>query len=290
MTADVPVLEVRGLKKHYPVRTGLLRRVTGWTEAVDGVDLLIEREGAAQGLAGESGSGKTTLVRTLLGLTRPTAGSARFWGEEVASLSGARLRAFRRDVQMVFQDAGLALDPRWTAARSIEEPLRAHAADMDRAARRRRVAELLELVGLLPEHGRRYPHELSGGQRQRVVIARALALSPRFLVLDEPTSSLDVSVQAQILNLLQDLRERLGLTYLLISHDLAVIDFLCERTAVMRAGRIVEEGPVSEVLVRPRHPYTRALLASVPGHRAPAGDEGAASGENGEGQAVEEEV
>lgn len=262
--ATAPVLEVRNLKKHFPVRSGLLRRVRGWVPAVDGVDLVVERPGTAHGLAGESGSGKTTLIRTLLGLIPATAGEVRFWGRDVRGLRGAELQAFRRSVQVVFQDPTGALDPRWTVGRAVAEPLRVHRPDLSEAQRRARVSELLEQVGLLPEHARRYPHELSGGQRQRVVIARALALEPKFLILDEPTSALDVSVQAQILNLLQDLRERLNLTYLLISHDLAVIDFLCERTSVMYRGRIVEEGPVGRVLSKPAHPYTKALIASLP--------------------------
>ncbi|MCS6932660.1 MAG: ABC transporter ATP-binding protein [Acetobacteraceae bacterium] len=252
MTA--PLLEVRGLAKHYPLKHGRIVR------AVDGVDLALA-PGESVGLVGESGCGKSTVARLVLRLIPPTAGSIRFEGRELTGLSDSALRPLRRHMQIIFQNPHAALDPRRTVFASVAEPLVVQGlAGRDLQAR---VARLLVQVGLPEGFLWRYPHELSGGQKQRVCIARALALEPRLLVLDEPTSALDVSVQAQILEFLQELRARLGLAYLFISHNLAVVRQVCDRVAVMYLGRIVEEGPAERIFGAPRHPYTRALVASV---------------------------
>ena len=257
----MPLLEITRLVKEFSTHGNASDRGRT-TRAVDEVSLSIER-GETFGLVGESGSGKTTLARCLLRLVEPTAGRVAFDGQDVLALSARPLRQLRRRMQMIFQDPYSSLDPRMRAGAIVEEPLVIHRSG-SAAARRARVAELFALVGLDPSHARRYPHEFSGGQRQRVGIARALALAPAFLVADEPVSALDVSVQAQILNLLMDLQQRLGLTYLLISHDLRVVGHVCDRVAVMYRGRIVERGRAADVLRSPRHPYTQALLSAVP--------------------------
>jgi len=256
------LLEVEGLRKEYPVRRGFLLRQRGTVQALAGVDLTVER-GECLALVGESGSGKTTLGRCALRLIEPTAGRVLFDGEDLAALPGRELRARRRRFQMVFQDPYGSLDPRQRVASIIAEPLEIHSA-LDRAGRAARVAELLALVGLAPELASRYPHELSGGQRQRVGIARALAPEPDLLVADEPVSSLDVSVRGQILDLLADLSKRLGLTLLLIAHDMAAVERLADRVAVMYLGRIVELAPRAALFRRPLHPYTASLLSAVP--------------------------
>jgi len=262
-SAQVPLLTMRGLQVHFPIHQGVLRRVVGHVRAVDGISLDLYA-GRTLALVGESGCGKTTAGKGLLQLVPPTGGSVRYRGQELIGLSHRRLRPFRKDLQIVFQDPFASMNPRMLVGDIVGEGLQALRLAPKRAERMRRVAELLELVGLDPESANRYPHEFSGGQRQRLCIARALALEPRVLVCDEPTSALDVSVQAQILNLLKDLQERLGLAYLFITHDLSVVSYLAHEVAVMYLGRVVEHGQVSEVLDDPRHPYTRALLSAVP--------------------------
>jgi ABC-type oligopeptide transport system ATPase subunit len=257
-----PLLEVRGLRKYFPVRRGSLGRVTGQVRAVDDIDLQIRR-GETLGLVGESGSGKTTLGRTLLRLIEPTAGEALFDGEDIFRMDRGSLRRLRRRAQIVFQDPYGSLNPRLTVGETLREVLQVHRLAGGRAADRR-VGELLELVGLSPAHAHRYPHEFSGGQRQRIGIARALSVEPEFIICDEPVSALDVSVQAQILNLLRDLQAQLGLAYLFIAHDLSVVEHVSDRIAVMYLGRIVEVGTTREIVQSPRHPYTRALLSAVP--------------------------
>jgi ABC-type oligopeptide transport system ATPase subunit len=253
---------VRGLKKYFPVRRGSLGRVTGQVRAVDDVGFQIRR-GETLGLVGESGSGKTTLGRTLLRLIEPTAGEALFDGEDIFRMDRGSLRRLRRRAQIVFQDPYGSLNPRLTVGETLREVLQVHRLARGRAADRR-VGELLELVGLSPAHAHRYPHEFSGGQRQRIGIARALSVEPEFIICDEPVSALDVSVQAQILNLLRDLQAQLGLAYLFIAHDLSVVEHVSDRIAVMYLGRIVEVGTTREIVQSPRHPYTRALLSAVP--------------------------
>ncbi|HET9986040.1 MAG TPA: oligopeptide/dipeptide ABC transporter ATP-binding protein [Longimicrobiales bacterium] len=256
------LLVVRGLKKYFPIRKGFLGRVTGQVKAVDGVSFWVGR-GETLGLVGESGSGKTTTGRTLLRLTEPTDGTARFEGQNVFALGGAELRKLRRRAQIVFQDPYGSLNPRMTVGETLREVLKVH--DLARGgAASARVRELLETVGLRREAEARYPHEFSGGQRQRIGIARALSVEPDFIVCDEPVSALDVSVQAQVLNLLEDLQERLGLAYLFIAHDLSVVEHVSDRIAVMYLGRIVELGDARAVVATPRHPYTKALLSAVP--------------------------
>ena len=257
-----PLLEVTDLVKHFPVRRGAMRRRTGSVRAVDGVSLRLKR-GEALGLVGESGCGKTTLARLVLRLTRPTAGSVVFDGADLNGVTAAELRALRPRMQMIFQDSHSSLNPRLAVGRSIAEPLLQHTT-LSRAERAGRVAELMTVVGLDPGLATRMPHEFSGGQRQRVGIARALALNPDLIVCDEPISSLDISIQAQIVNLLADIRERLGPSYLFISHDLRMVRHLCDRVAVMRRGRIVEIGAAEALFRKPAHPYTRALLSAVP--------------------------
>jgi ABC-type oligopeptide transport system ATPase subunit len=257
----MPFVEVSHLVKHFTRGRGLFRRGTV-VPAVDDVTFHIH-EGETFGLVGESGSGKTTTGRCLLRLIEPTSGSVLFRGEDVLSFSGRRLREARRDMQIVFQDPYSSLNPRMRAWRIVEEPLVIHRLG-DRRARRERVAELFNLVGLDPAHLERYPHQFSGGQRQRIGMARALALNPSFLVLDEPVSALDVSVQAQVVNLLMDLQQRLKLTYLFIAHDLRLVEHICTRVAVMYLGRIVEMGPATALFQSPQHAYTRALLSAIP--------------------------
>ncbi len=255
------LVDVRGLTKHFPVDGGLFRRKSGPVRAVDGVSFEVRR-GETLGLVGESGSGKTTTGRLVLRLLEPTAGTVRFAGRDLAELDAEELRRLRRRAQLVFQDPYASLNPRMTAGDAIREVLGVHGLARGRAGRR--IDEVLRLVGLGPEHARRYPHEFSGGQRQRVGIARALAVEPEFIVCDEPVSALDVSVQAQVLNLLDELQDRLGLTYLFIAHDLSVIEHVSDRIAVMYLGRIVELAPADAVIRAPRHPYTKALLSAVP--------------------------
>jgi oligopeptide/dipeptide ABC transporter ATP-binding protein len=259
---DAPLVEGRGLQKRYPLRGGLFGRARAWVRAVEDVSLAI-RPGETLGLVGESGCGKSTLGRLLLRLTEPTAGDVLFEGRSLLGLAPRELRAARRRMQIIFQDPYGSLNPRMRVGSIVGEGLAIHGLGT-RADRRRRVGELLELVGLHPDAARRYPHEFSGGQRQRIGIARALAVEPRFVVADEAVSALDVSIQAQIINLLQDLRRRLGLTMLFIAHDLRVVEHISDRVAIMYLGRIVEVGTREEIFERPRHPYTRALLSAVP--------------------------
>jgi peptide/nickel transport system ATP-binding protein len=255
------LVSVRDLKVHFPIRDGLLlNRQVGAVKAVDGVDLDIE-EGRTLGLVGESGCGKSTLGRALLRLTPITEGTVTFDGVDVAGLRGKELRRRRQDMQMVFQDPLASLNPRQSVETILTEPLRAHGIAYDR---RTRVRELLDQVGLPAAAAQKYPHEFSGGQRQRIGIARAIALEPRFVIADEPVSALDVSIQAQVLNLLEELQEKLGLTYLVIAHDLAVVRHVSDEVAVMYLGGVVEQAPSDTLYAEPRHPYTKALMSAVP--------------------------
>ena len=255
------LLEVTGLKVHFPIRTGLLRRATGLIRAVDGVSFAIE---AAEtfALVGESGCGKSTTGYAVLGMIAPTGGRIDFLGSDLTQLDRAALRRAQRDMQIIFQDPYSSLDPKMPVGESIGEPLAARGL-LSGAALAARVAEVLELVGLQAAHARRYPHEFSGGQRQRIVIARALALQPKLIVCDEPVSALDVSIRSQILNLLIRLQRELGVAYLFISHDLAVVRHVSDRVAVMYLGRIVEQAPTERLFAAPAHPYTQALLSAI---------------------------
>jgi ABC-type oligopeptide transport system ATPase subunit len=261
--ARQPLLVVEGLEKHFPVRSGfLVERTTDWVKAVDGVSFSVE-EGTTLGLVGESGSGKSTTGYCVLQLLKPTAGSVRFEGRELTELKGEELRKMRREMQIVFQDPYSSLNPRMTVGDIVSEPLEVHGIG-NRKTRRESVRRLLDVVGFDPSFTNRYPHEFSGGQRQRIGIARALALNPKLIVCDEPVSALDVSIQAQILNLLRDLQRDFGLTYLFIAHDLAVVRAMSDTIAVMNQGKIVETGPAEQVYTAPREEYTKALLTAVP--------------------------
>ena len=257
------MLEVAGLVKHFPVRGGVFGRTSGHVRAVDGLDFHV-KEGETLALVGESGCGKSTVGRLVLRLIEPSAGAVRFEGDNLLALGAEEMRARRRRLQVIFQDPYASLNPRMTVGAMLGEPLYLHGLAKDEAARRKRIAELLELVGLRPEHARRYPHEFSGGQRQRLAIARALAVEPKLIVADEPVSALDVSIQAQVINLMKQLQQRFGLAYIFISHDLAVVKHIADRIAVMYLGRIVETATTEELFRNPRHPYTRALLSAVP--------------------------
>ena len=258
-----PLLEVQGLTKHFPVRRGAFGLVSGHVRAVDGVDFHVDA-GETLAIVGESGCGKSTAGRLVLRLLEPTGGGVRFEGVDLLGLSDSQMRAQRRLMQVIFQDPYASLNPRMTVGAMLGEPLMLHGLATSEAARRTRVGELLELVGLRPEHARRYPHEFSGGQRQRLAIARALAVEPKLIVADEPVSALDVSIQAQVINLMRSLQARFGLAYVFISHDLAVVKHIADRVAVMYLGKIVETATTDDLFRNPRHPYTRALLSAVP--------------------------
>ncbi len=259
---DAPHLAVDGLVVRFPIMGGVLRRTVGWVSAVEDVSFAIPR-GRTLGLVGESGSGKTTIGRAIVRVNRPQSGTIRLGGEDLLALSGEELRRRRRSFQMVFQDPQSSLDPRQTVGQILAEPLRTHGLPAS-GERNARIAELLGMVGLDPRFTSRYPHEFSGGQRQRIGIARALAVEPELIVCDEPISALDVSIQAQVLNLLEELQERLGLTYLVIAHDLAVVRHLAHDVAVMYLGRLVEIADAEDLYAAPAHPYTIALLSAVP--------------------------
>jgi oligopeptide transport system ATP-binding protein len=253
------LVEVKDLVKHYPIRSGIVfRHDVGAVKAVDGISFDLEA-GETFALVGESGCGKSTTARCVLRLIEPTSGSIRFDGEEITTASVARMRTLRREMQMIFQDPFASLNPRMTVRGILREPFTIHGLEADG-----KVEALLEMVGLLPEHASRYPHEFSGGQRQRVGIARAIALDPKLIVCDEPVSALDVSIRAQVLNLLEDLQSRLGLTFLFIAHDLSVVRHIASRVAVMYLGTIVELAPTDDLFERPSHPYTQALISAVP--------------------------
>jgi len=261
--SDEPLVHIENLKKHFPIRRGIIfQRQVGAVQAVDGVSFDIHR-GETMGLVGESGCGKSTTGRTMLRLYPPTGGSVLFGGKDIFKSNGRDLLAIRRQAQMIFQDPYASLNPRWTVNAIVGEPLWVHGLAKGRA-QTERVQELLKLVGLNPMYVNRYPHEFSGGQRQRIGVARALASDPEFIICDEPISALDVSIQAQVVNLLEDLQNKLGLTYLFIAHDLSMVRHICDRVAVMYLGKIVELAPKDELYSNPLHPYTQALLSAVP--------------------------
>lgn len=256
------ILEVKNLKKFFPIRKGFFLREVGQVRAVDDISFNVIK-GETIGLVGESGCGKSTLGRTLIRLYDPTAGTIQFEGQDFLGMKGEKLRTKRRDMQMIFQDPFASLDPRMTVGQILRQPFEIHGI-LNPKQRDERIKYLLEVVGLKASHVNRYPHEFSGGQRQRICIARALTLEPKLIICDEPVSALDVSIQAQILNLLKELQEKLGLTYVFISHDLSVIEHLCDRVAVMYLGKIVEMAPRDEIFNNPKHPYTQALIAAIP--------------------------
>ena len=262
ISTEDTLIEVKNLKVHFPVRGGLLGRSHAYVKAVDGVDMIIKR-GETLGLVGESGCGKSTTGRAILQLIKPTSGSVRFKGQELTTLNPSQIRQARANMQMIFQDPVGSLDPRFRVGEIVAEPLQ-NFQRWSKGEIRKRVEMLLEVVGLNPKYINRYPHEFSGGQRQRIGIARALALNPAFVVCDEPVSALDVSIQAQVLNLLADLQERFGLTYLFIAHNLSVVEYICNRVAVMYLGHIVEVAERDALYERPLHPYTQALFSAIP--------------------------
>ncbi|MFF2507355.1 ABC transporter ATP-binding protein [Streptomyces sp. NPDC058067] len=264
MPASEPILEVSGLVKHYPLTQGILfKKQVGAVKAVDGVDFALG-QGETLGIVGESGCGKSTVAKMLVNLERPTAGQIKYKGEDVTKLSGRALKAVRRNIQMVFQDPYTSLNPRMTVGDIIGEPYEIHPEVAPKGDRRRRVQDLLDVVGLNPEYINRYPHQFSGGQRQRIGIARGLALRPEIIVADEPVSALDVSVQAQVVNLLDSLQNEFDLSYVFIAHDLSIVRHISDRVGVMYLGRIVEIGTDEEIYEHPTHPYTQALLSAVP--------------------------
>jgi len=263
-TAGEPLVKVRDLVKHFPITKGVvITRQIGAVQAVDGVSFDVMR-GETLGIVGESGCGKSTTARLLMRLMAPTSGSIEFDGREIADAKGAELKALRREVQMIFQDPYSSLNPRKTVGTIISEPYTIHGLHKGEGERKKAVQDIMDIVGLNPEHYNRYPHEFSGGQRQRIGVARALALRPKVIIADEPVSALDVSIQAQILNLLRDLQAELGLTLVFIAHDLSVVRHMCDRIAVMYLGKIVELASASELYGHPRHPYTGALMSAVP--------------------------
>ena len=257
------LLQTRNLKMHFPIKSGVFRRTTGHVKAVDGVDLDVKR-GETLGLVGESGCGKSTLARLILRLLEPTEGEVFFEGENILGYDRKRMLEVRRNMQIIFQDPYASLNPRMTVGNIVSEPLRTHGVAGSAREQRKRVQELLEVVGLNPEHYNRYPHEFSGGQRQRIGVARAIALNPKLIICDEPVSALDVSIQAQVVNLLEDLQKEFDLTYIFIAHDLSVVKHICDRVAVMYLGNVVEVASRDDLYGKPRHPYTNSLLSAIP--------------------------